>query len=95
MAKSSARSRKPAPKPRKPLRPLLLAGGLGLIWFIEFQQPGLTPNGPGWSYALVLGVRLVADTVCARLLIAIVQLLFATGRLGLARLRVQPDRDAP
>lgn len=95
MAKKTARSQKTAQAPpRKPLRPLLLAGGLGLIWFIEFQQPSLAPDGPAWSYGLVLGMRLLADLVCARVLIAVAQLLFVTGRLGLARLlRAEPDRD--
>jgi len=93
MAKKNAKSPKTAP-PRKPLRPLLLAGGLGLVWFIEYQQPVVAPpGGPPWSYALVLGVCLLADIVCARVLIALAQLLFAAGRLGLARLRTQLNRD--
>ncbi|HVC53084.1 MAG TPA: hypothetical protein VND87_13775 [Stellaceae bacterium] len=93
MAKKSAKSQKAAP-PRKPLRPVLLAGGLGLVWFIEFQQPVMAlPGGPPWSYALVIGMRLLADVVCARLLIALAQLVFAAGRLGLARLRIQLNRD--
>lgn len=91
MAKSAKR---PAAVPkRKPVRPLLLAGGLGLIWFLQFQQGGAEPDGPPWSFALILGMRLVADFVGAWVAIATVQFVFALGRLGLAHLRADPERD--
>lgn len=94
MAKSTRRPAKEPPK-RKAFRPMLLAGGLGLLWFVLYQQGAPADEiGPVWSHAAVLGSRLLADFVGAWLVIALIQLLVALIRAGLAQLRPDPDREA-
>ena len=82
-------------KPSKPVRPALLAGGLGLMWFVQFQQVSGDPEAPAWGYGLALGLRLLADIVGAWIVIAVVQLLFACGRLIIARLFPDAEGEAP
>jgi hypothetical protein len=66
---------------------MLLAGGLGLIWFVEFQEGGLAEEAPMWSMALVLGVRLLADFVGAWIVISVLRLAFVFGKFALMRFR--------
>ena len=74
---------------------MLLAGGLGLLWFVQYQQGGpAAEGGPVWSHAAVLGSRLLADFVGAWVVIALVQLVFALIRAGFAQLRSDTDREA-
>lgn len=82
----SARGPQMAAKQR-PFRPLLLAGGLGLLWFVEFQEVGLSEDVPSWSIPVVLGVRLLADFVGAWVFVSVARLAVAAGQLGLIRLR--------
>jgi hypothetical protein len=94
MAKSA---RRPAsqPKKRKVFRPVLLAGGLGLLWFVQFQQGGPADEvGPAWTHAVVLGSRLLADFVGAWVVIALIQLVVVLARAAFAQLRPDPDREA-
>jgi len=93
MAKSS---RRPAaqPKKRKAFRPALLAGGLGLLWFVQYQQGGPADEaGPVWAHGAVLGTRLIADIVGAWVVIAVAQLVVALGRQAFRQLRADPDRE--
>ncbi|HEY1795495.1 MAG TPA: hypothetical protein VGG57_05195 [Stellaceae bacterium] len=95
MAKSARRPANKEPPKRKAFRPMLLAGGLGLLWFVQYQQGGPAEEaGPAWSHAVVLGSRLLADFVGAWVVIAVAQLVFALIRLGVAQLRSDPDREA-
>jgi hypothetical protein len=95
MAKSARRPATQPPKTRKTFRPVLLAGGLGLLWFVQYQQGGPAEEaGPAWSHAVVLGSRLLADFVGAWVVIALAQLVFALIRLSFALLRSDSDREA-
>jgi hypothetical protein len=95
MAKSARRPANQPPKKRKAFRPVLLAGGLGLLWFVQYQQGGPAEDtGPVWSHAVVLGSRLLADFVGAWVVIALLQLVFALVRAAFAQLRSDPDREA-
>lgn len=95
MAKSAKRpANQPAKRP-KAFRPALLAGGLALLWFVQYQQGGPTDGpGPAWSQAVVLGSQLLADFVGAWVVIAVLQLLFALVRAAIAQFRPDPDREA-
>jgi hypothetical protein len=94
MAKSARRPASQPPK-RKVFRPVLLAGGLGLLWFVQYQQGGPADDpGPAWSHALVLGSRLLADFVGAWVVIALLQLVFALIRVTFAQFRADSDREA-
>jgi hypothetical protein len=92
MAKSAPkRPVKPAPKSAAKsgggIKPVLLAAGLGLYWFVEYQDLGdLTPM-PTWAYAATVGVRLLADFVGAWVVVSALQLALALGRLGVVYLR--------
>jgi hypothetical protein len=86
MAKSAKRSAKAPPK-RSAMRPVLLAAGLGLYWFVEYQDAGGTADVPMWGYMTMVGLRLLADFVGAWLIVSALQLALALGRLGLAYLR--------
>lgn len=68
------------------MRPLLLSGGLALIWFVQFQVD-MEGDVPVWGAAAVIAIRLLADFVGAWLALSIVRLVFAAGRLGWMRLR--------
>lgn len=95
MAKSTRRPANQPPPKRKAFRPMLLAGGLGLLWFVMYQQGGPADEvGPAWSHAVVLGSRLLADFVGAWVVIALVQLVCALIRAGVAQLRSDTDREA-
>ena|SRR5579885_3607114 len=92
MAKSAPkRAAKPAPKSAGGggggIKPVLLAAGLGLYWFVEYQDLGDAPSMPAWGYAAAMGVRLLADFVGAWVLVSALQLALAVGRLGIAHLR--------
>jgi hypothetical protein len=93
MAKSAPkRPVKPAPKSAANssgggIKPVLLAAGLGLYWFVEYQDLGdLTPM-PIWAYATTVGVRLLADFVGAWVVVSALQLALALGRLAIAYAR--------
>jgi hypothetical protein len=92
MAKSAPkRPAKPAPKSAGrrggSIKPVLLAAGLGLYWFVEYQDLGDAMTMPVWGYATALGVRLLADFVGAWVVVSALQLVLALGRLGVAYLR--------
>ena len=91
MAKSAKR---PAAAPkRKAFRPLLFAGGLGLLWFVQYQSNGPPDEGPAWSHALLLSTRLLADIVGAWVAIAVAQLFLAILRAAYEQLRAESNRD--
>ncbi|HWB48337.1 MAG TPA: hypothetical protein VG651_04445 [Stellaceae bacterium] len=69
------------------IKPVLLAAGLGLYWFVEYQDLGDTAPMPMWGYATAIGVRLLADFVGAWLIVSALRLVLALGRLGFAYLR--------
>jgi hypothetical protein len=70
------------------LRPFLLAGGLGLFWFVEAQEGGLPTDAPAWGVVLILASRLFVDVVLGALLVSGVRVLLLLGRLGLTRWRM-------
>ncbi|HEX3885200.1 MAG TPA: hypothetical protein VHW66_21270 [Stellaceae bacterium] len=93
MAKSSRRPAAQAKK-GKAFRPALLAGGLGLLWFVQYQQGGpADESGPAWAHGVVLGTRLLADIVGAWVVIAVAQLVFALIRQAFRQLRADTDRE--
>jgi hypothetical protein len=69
------------------LRPFLLAGGLGLLWFVTAQEGGSAIQAPPWGMALVTASRLLVDVTGGALIVALLRILLALGRLGLTRLR--------
>jgi hypothetical protein len=93
MAKSAPkRPAKPAPKSADKsrggsIKPVLLAAGLGLYWFVEYQDLGDMTAMPMWGYATTVGVRLLADFVGAWVVVSALQLALALGRLGVVYLR--------
>jgi hypothetical protein len=87
MAKSAKRSTKAQPK-KGGMRPVLLAAGLGLFWFVQYQNAGGVEGDMAmWSYLVTVGVRLLADFVGAWVIVSAVQLAIALARLGLTYLR--------
>jgi hypothetical protein len=68
------------------VRPLLLSGGLALIWFVQFQVD-MEGDVPIWGVAAVIAVRLFVDFVGAWLALSTVRLVYTAGRLGWMRLR--------
>jgi hypothetical protein len=69
------------------VRPYLLSGGLALIWFAQFQDMRVDGDAPAWGIAAVMAIRLVADFVAAWLVVSLLRLAVAAGRLGWLRLR--------
>jgi hypothetical protein len=71
------------------IRPALLAAGMALMWFVEFQGAAVPTDAPGWATALLLAGRLFADFVGAALVVAAARLILAAFRLGLTHWRLQ------
>ena len=67
---------------------MLLASGLGLMWFVKFQAGPLPVGVPGWGVTLLLVGKLLADFVCAAVVVALVRLGLAVMRLGIANWRL-------
>jgi hypothetical protein len=84
-----ARSAKTPKDPRKKaaLSPILLAAGLGLYWFVQYQDAGADIDGPMPAYLIIGGARLLADFVGAWFALAALQLVFALVRLGVTYAR--------
>ena len=74
------------------IRPALLACGVALMWFVEFQADPMLPGVPGWGVALVLGGRLLADFVCAVVTVSIARLGLAAARAVIANWRLARQR---
>lgn len=75
------------------VRPLLLAGALALMWFVQFQDSRVDVDAPPWAVALVLGVRLLADFIGAWVALSVARLVLAVGRMGLAQVRAHWQRE--
>jgi len=69
------------------MRPIFLAAGLCLYWFVEHQDFGGASDMPIWGYGVTIGVRLLADFVGAWVIVSALQLLLALGKLGVSYLR--------
>lgn len=69
------------------MRPVLLAAGLGLYWFVQYPDVGGATEAPMWGYAVMVGVRLLADFVGALVVVSALQLALVLGRLAFAYLR--------
>jgi hypothetical protein len=70
------------------MRPVLLAAGLGLCWFVEYQDAGGgVTDMVMWSYLVVTGTRLLADFVGAWVVVSALQLIMALARYGMTYLR--------
>jgi hypothetical protein len=90
MAKTAARRPAAKPAPKKSgggMRPVFLAVGLGLYWFVEYQDIGGAADLPMWGYVMTIGVRLLADFVGAWVIVSALQLLLALAKLGVSYLR--------
>jgi hypothetical protein len=68
------------------VRPFLLSAGLALMWFALFQDPEVSGDLPAWGIAAVLGTRCLVDFVGAWLVVSVLRLAIALGRLGWIRL---------
>jgi hypothetical protein len=69
------------------MRPMLIAAGLGLYWFVAYQDVGGAADVPVWVYAIVVGTRLLADFVGALVIVYALQLVLVLTRLAVAYLR--------
>jgi hypothetical protein len=90
MAKTAAKRPPPKPAPKKTgggIRPVFLAAGLGLFWFVEYQDLGGATDLPMWGYVTTIGVRLLTDFIGAWVIVSALQLLLALGRLGVSYVR--------
>jgi hypothetical protein len=76
------------------LRPGLLAGGMGLMWFVKFDAGPLPAGVPGWGVAALFAGRLLADCVGAAVAVAVVRLGLAAARLAIASWRRQGRQGA-
>jgi hypothetical protein len=85
MARSAKRPQS-APK-LGPMRPVLLAAGLGLFWFAEYQDGGGAEGAPMWGYLVGGGVRVLADFVGAWFIVSALQLGLALLRFGVTYIR--------
>jgi hypothetical protein len=68
------------------LRPLLLALGLGLYWFVEHPDAAEV-EAPMWGYLTVAGLRLLTDIIGAWFAISALRLVLALAGLGWTYLR--------
>jgi hypothetical protein len=84
MARSA--KRETSAKQMAAMKPVLLAAGLGLYWFVAYQDGG-GADAPMWGYLTVAGLRLLADFVGAWLVISALQLAIAIVKIGLTHLR--------
>jgi hypothetical protein len=75
------------------MRPFLLAGGLGLMWFVQVQDGGVDGDAPAWGIAIILGGRLLVDFVGGWLAVSVARLAFALFRTGLSQLRAYRRRE--
>jgi hypothetical protein len=87
----------PAKRPREHrdgggIRPVLLAGGIALMWFVQFQQAPAAADAPSWGLGLVFAGRLLADFVGASVAVTFVRLGLGAARVALAQWRVQRPR---
>jgi hypothetical protein len=91
MAKSATKrapaAKAPAAARGGAMKPMLLAAGLGLYWFVEHQDAADAANAPVWAYAMIVGVRLLVDFVGALVIVSALRLLLVFGRLAFAHLR--------
>jgi hypothetical protein len=92
MAKTAARRPGAKPAPKKSgggMRPIFLAAGLGLYWFVEYQDIGGASDMPMpmWGYGMTIAVRLLADFVGAWVIVSALHLLLALAKLGFSHLR--------
>ena len=69
------------------MKPVLLAAGLGLYWFVAYQDGGGDMDAPMWGYLTMAALRLLADFVGAWLLISALQLAIALTKIGLSYVR--------
>jgi hypothetical protein len=84
MARSAKRS---GVKSAGAMKPVLLAAGLGLYWFVAYQDGGGEVDAPIWGYLTTAALRLLADFVGAWLIVSALQLVIAIGKIGLTYLR--------
>jgi hypothetical protein len=84
-----AKSAKPKAKAPKlgAMRPVLLAAGLGLYWFVEYPDGGAEADMPMWGYLITDAARVLADFVGAWCIVSALQLAIVLGRVGLTHLR--------
>jgi hypothetical protein len=87
----ASRAKRSGGSDEKPIRPLLLAGVLGLLWFVMVQQGGMEDDVPSWGIGLIVGARLLADVIGGWVVVSALQLVFGLGRLGWARLRARSE----
>jgi hypothetical protein len=75
------------------MRPYLLAGGIGLMWFVQVQEGGADGDAPAWGIAIILIGRLLVDFVGGWLAVSVGRLAFALCRSGLSQLRTYRHRE--
>ncbi|HML10027.1 MAG TPA: hypothetical protein VK432_04140 [Stellaceae bacterium] len=86
-AKRASTAKAPGASRGGAMRPVLLAAGLALYWFVEYQDAGGASDVPMWGYVIMVGVRLLADFIGAWVVVSALQLLLTVARLLIAYLR--------
>ena len=76
------------------VRPFLLASGLALLWFAQFQEVAVEGDAPVWGIAAVLLLRLLVDFIGAWLVLSVLRLVYMLARLGLIQLGAHRRRDS-
>jgi hypothetical protein len=84
MARSVQREGAPS---KAAMKPVLLAAGLGLYWFVAYQDGGGDVDAPMWGYLTMAALRLLADFVGAWLIISALQLAIALSKIGFSYVR--------
>jgi hypothetical protein len=77
------------------LRPMLLAAGFALYWFVEHQGGEADADAPMIGYVALQAVRLFVDFVGAWFTVSALQLIFALGRVGVTYLGASRPQENP
>lgn len=91
-AKKPANNGSSEKAPRPAVRPVFIAGGLGLAWFAAAPQSLPVDGAPSWSVAALTIAQLFTDFIGGWIVVALVQLGIAVVRYALARTRARPPQ---
>ncbi len=84
-----------AESPGGAFRPMLLAGGLGLLWFVLSPSTGFDDEASAAMAAALTGARLLVDFVGGWIVVSLLRLAIAGGRYALTWTRTGTEGEAP
>ena len=76
-------------------RPVLFAGGLGLLWFVIGPSGGFEDEASPMVIGGLAAARLAVDFVGGCVVVALLRLILGGARYALAWSRVRPESEAP